>query len=130
MPMPRRSSTLPLLALLSGLAAPAPLAAAEATTIVFAAGVGALDAEARGALDALARRLAADPKSRLRLVAYAAPAANGDDPRRLSLARARAAWSHLTSLGVPGDRIAVRAHGDQAAGAAPDRLDLFVEAAP
>lgn len=124
MPVPRRSSTLPLLALLLGLAAPGTVAAAEATAIVFAPGAAALDGEARAALDALAQHLASAPTLRLRLIAYAAPT---DEARRLALARARAAWVHLTSRGVSGSRIAVRALGDRAAGDPPDRLDLIFE---
>ncbi len=98
------------------------------TMVRFGAGASDIPEDGKSALDAAAASLAADPKARLQLVAYASGSA--DDPvaaRRVSLTRAVQMRSYLIAKGVPSVRMEVRALGDQNVGSGPaDRVDLVI----
>jgi len=110
-------------------AAPAPLppgtAASDRVTLGFAPGASAPEEEAGRLLPALAARLAAEPKRRLEIRAYAAQGPEGEGgAKRLSLSRALAVRDRLIALGVPRQRMVVFAHGAAVPEGPADRVDL------
>jgi outer membrane protein OmpA-like peptidoglycan-associated protein len=107
-----------------------PAASGPVTTIRYEPGASELPADAQAALDKVAAALAADPKARLQLVAYASgSAADPVAARRISLTRAVQMRTYLIAKGVQSVRMEVRALGDQNVGAGPaDRVDLVIVA--
>jgi outer membrane protein OmpA-like peptidoglycan-associated protein len=81
-------------------------------------------------LDAMAKRLKANDKERVNILAYASSV--GDQPstaRRVSLSRALSVRASLIDAGVGSMRINVQAEGDKNPGGEPDRVDLVVQGA-
>lgn len=92
----------------------------------FAADSILLDEPATTLLTAVAKRLAAEPSTRVELRAYAARSGLEEGPaRRLSLARARAVRSQLTQSGISQQRLIVFALGSAVPDGHPDRVDLL-----
>jgi outer membrane protein OmpA-like peptidoglycan-associated protein len=100
----------------------------QITTVRYEPGASDLSADAQAALDKVAAALAADPKARLQLVAYASgSAADMVAARRISLTRAVQMRAYLIAKGVQSIRMEVRALGDQNVGTGPaDRVDLVI----
>lgn len=90
--------------------------------ILFANGETELPSTANAKLEALAKSLA-DNNDRIQLVAYANASSNGT-ARRLSLGRALVIRSKLMDLGVPNNKIEVRALGKPTDSSPADRVDL------
>lgn len=97
-----------------------------AAQVVFGASSVKLPDDAKGKLQAVAGKLAANSEARLQLLAYA----GGDQPpsqaRRLSLSRALAVRSSLIDLGVASNRIDVRALGEKVTEGDPNRVDVVL----
>jgi outer membrane protein OmpA-like peptidoglycan-associated protein len=106
----------------------AALAPGRVSMVQFQQGRADLPPAGQALLDAVASQLAANPKLRLQLVAYAS--GQSDDAvaaRRISLARAVQMRSYLIEKGVESIRMNVRALGDRNDGAGPaDRVDLVI----
>jgi outer membrane protein OmpA-like peptidoglycan-associated protein len=98
-----------------------------AAHVDFAAGSADLSSEARGALDAIAKSLAADTERRLQLVAYATGTNDeANQARRLSLSRALNVRAYLIDHGVRNTRMDVRALGNRPDDGKPaDRVDIL-----
>jgi outer membrane protein OmpA-like peptidoglycan-associated protein len=109
-------------------AAPTPVGAAASTRIVFSAGAADLPDAAKGDLDAVARQLGSNNRTRLQLVGYAGSTTDeANQARRISLQRALAVRSYLMEHGVPNTRMDVRALGNRADGKDPsDRVDVVL----
>lgn len=91
----------------------------------FINGKAEITAQAQAALDELAQRLAAT-SDRIRLAAFSGRAGDlSSDARRLSLARALAIRTYLSTKGVATDRIDVLAFGGATDGVS-DRVDVLV----
>ncbi len=90
--------------------------------ILFEDGETELPSSAGTKLEALAKSLA-DNNDRIQLVAYANASSNGT-ARRLSLGRALVIRSKLMDLGVPNNKIEVRALGKPTDSSPADRVDL------
>ncbi len=90
--------------------------------ILFEDGATELPSTANAKLEALAKSLA-DSNDRIQLVAYANASSNGT-ARRLSLGRALVIRSKLMDLGVPNNKIEVRALGKPTDSSPADRVDL------
>jgi outer membrane protein OmpA-like peptidoglycan-associated protein len=93
--------------------------------LIFKQGDAKLTADAKKALDGLAAKLNATPKSRMQLLAYAGePNLSASKARRLSLSRALSVRSYLIKKGVRSTRIDVRALGNKTSSGVPNRVDL------
>lgn len=90
--------------------------------ILFEEGETKLPSSASGQLGALAKSIA-DNDDRIQLVAYANASSNGT-ARRISLGRALVIRSKLMELGVPNNKIEVRALGLPNDDSPADRVDL------
>ena len=90
--------------------------------ILFEGGETELPSTANAKLETLAKSLA-DNNDRIQLVAYANASSNGT-ARRLSLGRALVIRSKLMELGVPNNKIEVRALGKPTDSSPADRVDL------
>jgi outer membrane protein OmpA-like peptidoglycan-associated protein len=109
----------------------APVIGPVADTLLFVGDGAQLSEAARTDLAGFAKRLAADPKLRLQLVAYAGSGGDSSDSRRLSLQRALAARSFLLDQGVDSKQIDLRPLGGKSdPGTPPDRVDLVVMQQP
>jgi outer membrane protein OmpA-like peptidoglycan-associated protein len=97
-----------------------------AARIIFPGEAAELGPEARGALDGLVPRLAANERLRVEVLGYAAPGADASQARRVSLARALAVRSYLVDKGVKTARVDVRALGSRPEGEPADRVDLVL----
>ena len=103
-------------------AAPTPSAALN---IVFDAGSSALPSGVESTAESIAERMRASQSARLELRAYAAGTEEtAREARQLSLARALALRERLETLGVPRNRVGVRALGIASGGGSPDRVDI------
>ncbi len=95
------------------------------SNLIFKQGDAILTGDAKKALDSLAAKLNAAPKSRMQLLAYAGePNLSSSKARRLSLSRALSVRSYLIKKGVRSTRIDVRALGNKVPSGAPNRVDL------
>ena len=94
----------------------------DAKQILFEDGATELPSSANSVLETLAKSLA-DNNDRIQLVAYANASSNGT-ARRLSLGRALVIRSKLMDLGVPNNKIEVRALGKPTDNSPADRVDL------
>lgn len=93
----------------------------------FAAGSAELQAPAAGKLGNVRSYLAANPATRVQISGYApGTGTEAGAARRLSLARARSVQSWLTGQGIDPSRIVVRALGNKAGTANPDRVDVSI----
>ncbi|MBF0624154.1 MAG: OmpA family protein [Magnetococcales bacterium] len=91
--------------------------------VLFETGLSHLDAVARGALDGVARTLAAAPAVRLALEGHTDDQGSEVDNQRLSQARAQAVREYLTGQGSDAGRFDVSWHGEslpEADNATPD----------
>jgi outer membrane protein OmpA-like peptidoglycan-associated protein len=126
-PQPPKASAPPPPVTASAATTAAP-ALAHLTSVRFPQGRSEIPTEGQDQLNTLASQVAANPKLRLQLVAYASGA--GDDAvaaRRLSLARAVQMRSYLIAKGVPGLRMDVRALGNRNDDGGPaDRVDVVI----
>lgn len=106
---------------------PSPTSPASGAYLTFKPGDPKLSGDSRKALDELAEKLNAQPKSRMQLLAYAGEAnLSASKARRLSLSRALAVRSYLIKKGVRSTRIDVRALGKKVPSGPPNRVDLKV----
>jgi outer membrane protein OmpA-like peptidoglycan-associated protein len=106
---------------------PSPTSPASGAYLTFKPGDPKLSGDSRKALDELAAKLNAQPKSRMQLLAYAGEAnLSASKARRLSLSRALAVRSYLIKKGVRSTRIDVRALGNKVPSGPPNRVDLKV----
>lgn len=97
----------------------------EPLTVLFDGTATALPEPARTRLDAIAERLNANPQLRLQIRSYASGTPEtAREARQLSLARALAVRERLGTAGIASTRVDIRAMGMEAAGGAPDRLDV------
>ncbi len=101
----------------------------DMTTLVFAPGSEAMDAQTVNALEGTVNALRGEEKSIVTLNAYAAAPAGSDtqESRRLALARALAVRSYLMREGVSSDRIDVRAIGSSGNSHGDDRVDITIK---
>lgn len=94
----------------------------------FPAGDATLPEGSHTALEAVARRMEADPQLYLQLLAYAEGSEEeASKARRLSLSRALAVRSYLMNYGVRSTRIEVRALGNKVPDGPADRVDLVID---
>lgn len=97
-------------------------------SLAFAPNSEDLSSSAKSQLQSIAAKMAADANKRVQIIAYAAGAKdvkNKSAARRLSLSRAIAVRTALTSAGVAPVQIDIRAMGDTGAGTEPDRVDVL-----
>ncbi|MFC5359736.1 OmpA family protein [Azospirillum himalayense] len=105
-------------------AAPA-LPRMEPLTVLFDGTATALPEPAQTRLDTIAERMNANPQLRLQIRSYASGTPEtAREARQLSLARALAVREKLGTAGIASTRVDIRAMGMEAAGGAPDRLDV------
>lgn len=105
-------------------AAPA-LPRMEPLTVLFDGAATALPEPAQARLEAIAERMNANPQLRLQIRSYASGTPEtAREARQLSLARALAVRERLGTAGIASTRVDIRALGMEAAGGAPDRLDV------
>ncbi|WP_353857510.1 OmpA family protein [Azospirillum formosense] len=105
-------------------AAPA-LPRMEPLTVLFDGTATALPEPAQARLEAIAERMNANPQLRLQIRSYASGTPEtAREARQLSLARALAVRERLGTAGIASTRVDIRALGMEAAGGAPDRLDV------
>jgi outer membrane protein OmpA-like peptidoglycan-associated protein len=97
-----------------------------AARIVFPGEVAELTSAAKGDLDALVPRLAADDRLRVEVLGYASPRSDASQARRLSLSRALAVRTYLVDKGIKTSRVDVRALGSRPEGEPADRVDLLL----
>ena len=104
----------------------APLTPMAQTRLLFESGSAAVAEEGLAGLEAVARRLLAEPERRIEVRAYAGTEddAQPSDIRRLSLSRALAVRSFLTDKGIAADRVDLRPLGDGAGSGPADRVDI------
>jgi outer membrane protein OmpA-like peptidoglycan-associated protein len=103
-----------------------PLGGEAAARIVFTGDATELSSAAKGELDALVPRLAADEHLRVEVVGYASPGGDASQARRLSLSRALAVRTYLVDKGIKTTRVDVRALGSRPEGEPADRVDLLL----
>ncbi|GAA4251802.1 OmpA family protein [Azospirillum formosense] len=97
----------------------------EPLTVLFDGTATALPDPAQARLDAIAERMSANPQLRLQIRSYASGTPEtAREARQLSLARALAVRERLGTAGIASTRVDIRAMGMEAAGGAPDRLDV------
>ncbi|WP_415235289.1 OmpA family protein [Sneathiella sp.] len=101
-----------------------PANSAELKQIFFSPDTSTLPSSAEADLKKLAEQIASS-EDRVQLLSFA-DAGSNSAARRLSLGRALVVRSKLMKLGVPNNRIEVRALGKPTDGSAPDRVDLIV----
>ncbi|CAO3374038.1 OmpA family protein [Azospirillum argentinense] len=105
-------------------AAPA-LPRMEPLTVLFDGAATALPEPAQARLNAIAERMTANPQLRIQIRSYASGTPEtAREARQLSLARALAVRERLGTAGIASTRVDIRAMGMEAAGGAPDRLDV------
>jgi len=93
--------------------------------LIFTQGNAKLTVDAEKFLNTMAKKLNAEPTSRMQLLAYAGELnLSASKARRLSLSRALSIRSYLIKKGVRSTRIDVRALGNKVASGAPNRVDL------
>jgi outer membrane protein OmpA-like peptidoglycan-associated protein len=86
-----------------------------------------LSSDAKAELSQFAKRLAADTRLHVQIMAYAGGDGDPSQARRVSLARALAARSYLVDQGVDVKQVDVRPMGNRTeAGLPPDRVDLVL----
>ena len=96
-------------------------------SLLFAEGSADLQGPATAELDGVLGYLSANTGSRVQITGFApGEGTEAAAARRLSLARARAAQGYLIRKGVDGARIFVRALGNKAGTANPDRVDVTI----
>ncbi|RIV97132.1 OmpA family protein [Azospirillum brasilense] len=97
----------------------------EPLTVLFDGTATALPEPAQTHLDTIAERMNANPQLRLQIRSYASGTPEtAREARQLSLARALAVRERLGTAGIASTRVDIRAMGMEAAGGAPDRLDV------
>lgn len=97
----------------------------EPLTVLFDGTATALPEPAQTRLDTIAERMNANPQLRLQIRSYASGTPEtAREARQLSLARALAVRERLGTAGIASTRVDIRAMGMEAAGGAPDRLDV------
>lgn len=97
------------------------------STLAFAGGSADLQAPAAGKLGPVLGYLGANPETRVQITGYApGEGTEAGAARRLSLARARAVQTWLAGKGVDASRIVLRALGNKAGTANPDRVDVSI----
>ncbi|MBV9521636.1 MAG: OmpA family protein [Alphaproteobacteria bacterium] len=95
--------------------------------LLFAGADTELPSTAKTELDQLAKRLTANSRLVVQLVAYAGGGGDASQARRLSLARALAARSYLVDQGVDVKQVDIRPLGNRTEPGLPaDRVDLVV----
>jgi len=94
--------------------------------VLFTAGAADLPDAAKPELDAVARQLGGNDRTRLQLVGYAGGTTEeANQARRVSLQRALAVRTYLMERGISNTRMDVRALGNRAdAKDPPDRVDI------
>lgn len=97
------------------------------STLAFAGGSADLQAPAAGKLGPVLGYLTANPETRVQITGYApGEGSEAGAARRLSLARARSVQTWLAGKGVDASRIVLRALGNKAGTANPDRVDVSI----
>ena len=97
-------------------------------TVFFDGSSASLPSEARAVMKQLSEFFDNNPDTTITLQAYAdASQRAGSGARRLSLQRAVAMRDALSKMGIPMDRIAVRAQAARPGDANPDRIDITIE---
>ncbi|CAO3443659.1 hypothetical protein [Azospirillum argentinense] len=97
----------------------------EPLTVLFDGTATTLTEPAQTRLNAIAERMNANPQLRLQIRSYASGSPEtAREARQLSLARALAVRERLGTAGIASTRVDIRALGMEAAGGAPDRLDV------